>query len=100
MISKLAFYFCIASFWLCNVAASDLALWYQQPAKTAITEGLPIGNGWLGGLVLGAPERERIVLDEDSLWTGDENPSGNYETMGAYQFLGDLFVNLPGHEKF
>ena len=78
--------------------ASDLTLWYQQPAKTTITEALPIGNGQFGGLVLGGTARERIVLDEDSLWTGDANPSGNYETMGAYQCLGDLIVDLPGHD--
>jgi len=79
--------------------AGDLTLWYSQPAKTAITEALPVGNGRLGGLILGAPERERIVLDEDSLWTGDNNPSGNYETMGAYQCLGDLFIDLPAHKN-
>ncbi len=100
MISKTTFCFSVAIFWLCNVMAGDLTLWYLQPAKNEITEGLPIGNGSFGGLILGAPERERIVLDEDSLWTGDENPSGNYETMGAYQFLGDLFVNLPEHKTF
>ncbi len=97
MISKAVFFFLAANFWLSSVSAGDLVLWYRQPAKDAITEGLPIGNGRLGGLVLGDPARERIVLDEDSLWTGDENPSGDYNTMGAYQYLGDLFVNLPGH---
>lgn len=100
MISKTTFYFFAVVFWQYKIIAGDLTLWYQQPAKTAITEGLPIGNGTLGGLILSASAKECIVLDEDSLWTGDENPSGNYETMGAYQFLGDLFVNLPGQEKF
>jgi alpha-L-fucosidase 2 len=62
-----------------------------------MAEALPIGNGQLGALVFGAPEKERLILDEDSLWTGGDNPSGNYDTMGAYQFLGDVFVELPGH---
>ncbi len=35
-------------------------------------------------------------MNEDNLWTGDENPSGNYDTMGAYQVLGNVFVNLAG----
>jgi alpha-L-fucosidase 2 len=81
-----------------SASTNDLVLWYQAPAKNPITEGLPIGNGPMGGLILGAPQKDHIVVDEDSLWTGNENPSGDYNTMGAYQFLGDLFVNLPGHE--
>jgi alpha-L-fucosidase 2 len=80
---------------------NSLVLWYQQPARDdktpLINEALAIGNGRLGALIAGGTTRERIVLDEDSLWTGDENPSGNYDTMGAYQFLGDLFINLPSH---
>jgi alpha-L-fucosidase 2 len=99
--------------------ASDLVLWYQQPAgvtRTApmatnglglgggrasafMNEGLPIGNGRMGGFISGGPARERVVLNEDSLWTGDENPSGDDNTMGAYQVLGNVFINLPGHEN-
>ena len=76
--------------------ASDLMLWYRQPAKNAIDEGLPIGNARLGALVLGGVEQERLVLNEDSLWTGDENPSGNYDTMGAYQALGNIVISFAG----
>ena len=87
--------------------AGDLVLWYQQPVGSAfeaaappfINEALPIGNGRLGGLIAGGTVRERIVLNEDSLWTGGDNPSGNDNTMGAYQCLGNLFINLPGHEN-
>jgi len=51
-----------------------------------------VGNGRLGAMVFGGVERERIQFNEDSLWTGDENPSGDYGTMGAYQNFGDLFI--------
>jgi alpha-L-fucosidase 2 len=76
-----------------------LTLWYLQPAANnrAMEEALPIGNGRLGGLIFGAPGRERINLNESSLWTGGENPSGDYGTMGAYQVLGNVYVDLPGH---
>ena len=77
--------------------ADDLALWYRQPAKSPMNEALPIGNGRLGALVFGAPDRERLSVTEDSLWTGDENPSGNYDSMGAYQVLGNVYIVLPGH---
>jgi alpha-L-fucosidase 2 len=67
-------------------------------ASSFINEALPIGNGRLGALIAGGTARERVVLDEDSLWTGDENPSGNYDTMGAYQMLANLIIDLPRHQ--
>jgi len=85
--------FCAAAF------AGDLTLWYQQPAIRPLNEGLPIGNGRMGGLIMGAPQKERIIIDEDSLWTGDENPLGNNDTMGAYQYFGNVYVNLIGQDK-
>jgi alpha-L-fucosidase 2 len=77
--------------------ASDLVLWYQHPAKRGMNEPLPIGNGRMGGLICGAPAEERIIIDEDSFWTGDDNPSGEDNTMGAYQFFGDAVIALPDH---
>ena len=114
----------VASLFSAAVArAGDLQLWYQQPtglmAVPAVTnssrtpslagggkfskfidEALPIGNGRIGGLVAGGVPQERIALNEDSLWTGDENPDGNYDTMGAYQALGNLFINFSGQENY
>jgi len=71
-------------------------LWYRQPAKDWEKQALPIGNGRLGGKVFGGVEKDQVQLNEDSLWTGDANPSGNYKTMGAYQALGDLYIELAG----
>jgi alpha-L-fucosidase 2 len=75
---------------------STLLLHYDRPAKAWSAEALPLGNGRLGCMVFGGVERERLQFNEDSLWTGDENPSGVYETMGAYQNFGDLFLTLDG----
>ncbi len=77
-------------------AAGELVLWYAQPAKDPLNEGLPIGNGRLGALIAGAPEKERLMINEDSLWTGDDNPSGDYNRMGAYQVLGEVSIELAG----
>lgn len=44
-------------------------LWYRAPAK-AWTEALPIGNGRMGAMVFGGIARERLQLNEDSLWAG------------------------------
>ena len=94
----------IALFGVVTVSpASDLVLWYQQPAVVTrqsplINEALPIGNSRIGGLITGGTAREQIVLDEDSLWLGGANPNGNDNTMGSYQMLGNVFISLPGHE--
>jgi alpha-L-fucosidase 2 len=49
--------------------ASDLTLWYRRPAQQWV-EALPVGNGRLGAMVFGGVERERLQLNEDTLWTG------------------------------
>jgi alpha-L-fucosidase 2 len=63
-------------------AVGPLTLWYQQPAKDAMTEALPIGNGTFGGVVFGGVEKERVQLNVDSLWTGDDHDYGSYQTLG------------------
>ncbi|MFO0827496.1 MAG: glycoside hydrolase family 95 protein [Phycisphaerales bacterium] len=40
---------------------------YEQPAEEW-TEALPVGNGRLGAMVFGGVERERIQLNEISVW--------------------------------
>jgi alpha-L-fucosidase 2 len=76
--------------------AQDLTLRYDKPAQRWSAEALPLGNGRLGCMVFGGVERERIQFNEDSLWTGDENPTGDYAKMGAYQNFGELLLDLPG----
>lgn len=71
-----------------------LILWYDKPAMRWAEEALPSGNGRLGCMVFGGVTREEIQFNEDSLWTGDENPSGDYKTMGAYQNFGSIFLNF------
>lgn len=44
-------------------------LWYKQPA-TQFVEALPIGNGRLGAMVYGGTDKEKISLNEDTLWSG------------------------------
>ena len=45
------------------------SLWYAAPAKNW-NEALPIGNGRLGAMVFGDPVKERLQLNEESLWAG------------------------------
>lgn len=46
-----------------------MRLWYRQPAAQWV-EALPQGNGRLGTMTFGGIEKERIALNEDTLWSG------------------------------
>jgi alpha-L-fucosidase 2 len=65
-------------------------LWYKQPARTWMTEALPLGNGSLGGMFFGLTTTERVQFNHDTLWTGNEKDTGSYQSFG------DVFVQL-GH---
>lgn len=56
-------------------AQADLTLRFAKPA-THFTASAPLGNGRLGAMVFGNPDRERIVLNEISMWSGGvEDPN-------------------------
>ena len=46
----------------------ELELWYDAPASTW-EEALPIGNGRLGAMIFGGTSKERIQLNEETVWT-------------------------------
>ena len=48
---------------------TDLTLWYTGPALEWV-HALPVGNGRLGAMVFGGIRRERLQLNEDTLWSG------------------------------
>ncbi|WP_246108142.1 glycoside hydrolase family 95 protein [Saccharothrix saharensis] len=56
-----------------------LVLWYDEPADDWETRSLPIGNGALGGGVFGGVARERVRLNEKTLWTGGPGSSQGYD---------------------
>ncbi|MBW8780620.1 MAG: glycoside hydrolase N-terminal domain-containing protein [Verrucomicrobia bacterium] len=69
-------------------SADTNVLWYAQPARSWMTEALPLGNGSLGGMFFGLTATERIQFNVNSLWTGDENDTGKYQAFG------DVFIEL------
>jgi alpha-L-fucosidase 2 len=124
--------FAVLSLVCAGTALANPVLWYDRPAREAITEALPLGNGRIGALVLGGTAHERLALNESTLWTGGpynaDSPealaalpevrrllfAGQYRAadalaeaklMGrplgqtAYQPLGDLLLDFPGHEN-
>jgi alpha-L-fucosidase 2 len=70
---------------LCAQTSSRYALWYDKPGRQHMTEGLPIGNGRLGAVLLGGAKQERIVLNEDSMWSGGPYDSDNPDAYSALE---------------
>jgi len=66
-------------------------LWYTKPA-VKWEEALPIGNGRLGGMVFGETGRERIQLNEDTLWAGFPRDTNNYEALRYLRPVRDLIM--------
>ncbi|CAH0057359.1 unnamed protein product [Clonostachys solani] len=50
-------------------AEEEHTLWYGQPADLW-EEALPIGNGRLGAMVAGTTNKDRLWMNEDSVWYG------------------------------
>jgi alpha-L-fucosidase 2 len=69
--------------------ASDLLLWYRQPATNWV-EALPIGNGRLGAMVFGGVDRERLQLNEDTLWAGGPYDPVNTNALAALPKVREL----------
>ena len=105
-------------------------LWYKQPAiikpatlpwsgdksesgnlpgkqrhDTWEAQSLPVGNGRVGGTIFGGDKRERVNLNEVSLWSGGPNLPGNgsgysygpttgKDGFGSYQPFGNLYIDF------
>lgn len=55
---------------------SNLKLWYDKPASQW-TQALPVGNGRLGAMIFGGIVKERIQLNEESIWAGSKINNNN-----------------------
>lgn len=64
--------------------SQKMKLWYKQPA-VKFTEAVPVGNGRFGAMVYGGILRERLSLNEESLWSG--RPETNDVNPNAHKHL-------------
>ena len=62
-------------------------LWYARPAAQWI-EALPIGNGRLGAMLFGQPLRDRLQLNDVTVWSG--SPNLNADRPDAFKSLPEL----------
>lgn len=77
-----AFLLCAAT--LATIQANDLKLKFDRPAEF-FEESFVIGNGTQGAIVYGNPVRERISLNDVTLWTGE--PDTAVYSPGAYKSI-------------
>ncbi|MDQ0116754.1 glycoside hydrolase family 95 protein, partial [Paenibacillus harenae] len=68
---------------------------FHSPAVYWV-EALPVGNGRLGAMVFGGIEKERIALNEDTLWSGYP---GDWNNPGAKAALPKV-RELIAQEKY
>jgi alpha-L-fucosidase 2 len=66
-------------------------LWYTKPAEQW-TEALPIGNGRLGAMIFGGVARERLQLNEDTLYAGGPYDPANSEALAALPRVRELIA--------
>lgn len=64
----------------------EWVLWYRQPAENW-EQALPVGNGWMGAMVFGGVQAERVQFNEHTVWTGQPHA---YHHEGAAKFLPEI----------
>ena len=78
---------------------------YQQHSDDWEQQALPIGNGYLGGMVFGMPSKDQIQFNEETMWLGgyrgmQEEKSTSYmnpymgEGPNSYVNGGNLFIDF------
>ncbi len=64
----------------------ETTIWFDAPAKN-FTESSPLGNGRLGAMMFGGVDEERIVLNENSVWSGSPQDA---DRTDAYKSLPEI----------
>lgn len=63
-----------------------MTMWYKKPAPQW-DHGIPVGNGRLGAMVFGGVADERIVLNEESVWSRN----GEYvDKAGGHEHIAEI----------
>jgi alpha-L-fucosidase 2 len=61
--------------------STSRSIWYDQPAGSDWNRALPLGTGRLGAMVFGNVTKERVQLNEDSVWSGGPRDRCNPDTL-------------------
>lgn len=72
------------------VTAEPITVWFDKPGRS-FHESCVVGNGRLGAMDYGRVTRDRIVLNESSMWSGGKYEANKYD---AYQCLPEVRAKL------
>jgi alpha-L-fucosidase 2 len=73
---------------------SSTSLWYLRPAQQW-TEALPIGNGRLAAMAFGTFPRDRLQLNEETIWEGEPIDRTNPRALETLPKLREML--FTGH---
>lgn len=59
---------------------SGMKILFNKPADNW-NEALPVGNGRIGAMIFGSVENERLEINEESVWTGEERWDANPDAL-------------------
>lgn len=89
-----------------ETATGKLRLWYNKPADSQAVDvkngwendpgwlkALPVGNGFLGAMVFGDVNHERIQLNEKTLWSGSPDDNNNPEAAKSLDKIRQLLFD-------
>src|SRR5882672_5022806 len=73
-------------------AGRDMVLWYRQPAEKWL-EAMPVGDGYMGAMVFGGVQQERIALNESSFWSGRPHDYNDTNGINYFPQIRDLIFD-------
>ncbi|MBK7132015.1 MAG: glycoside hydrolase family 95 protein [Bacteroidales bacterium] len=68
---------------------SEMKIWFNKPADSW-NDALPVGNGRLGAMIFGNVENERLEINEESVWTGQERWDANPDALKSLPIVRKL----------
>lgn len=58
---------------------TELKAWYTSPATDWESEATPLGNGFIGAMVFGGVDSDKIQINEHTLWSGGPGANEDYD---------------------
>ena len=93
ILCSLSSFFLFSRLIFCQISDEDLIIRYNQPALRW-NEAIPIGNGYMGAMIFGDYKKERIQLNEGTLYSGDPlNTFKNIKVIPSLNRVNELIEN-------